>query len=322
MFRRWLSSFWKRNKGKVYKYAKICGEIILVAYMVFMVISAISKNKTSNTYEDEAKKVYRPTKTIASGKNLSKEDYEEEKNLVDVFLDYCNNSNPEEAYELLTDYCKEELYPDLETFKTLYYDNIFTEKRVYSLQSWVVKDNYHTYMIRFSNDAMSTGVYNKNDVYQDYITICEENGDKKISIGKYVKFEKLDITSGTDSIVVKITGKKVFMDYVVYTLEVENKTGETISLDPYENLTNTQIVMDNKVEYSLNWNELNPDKLIIKNGQNRELEFKFNIPYGITSIPKYLKMLKVVLDYEEYNQLEIYQERVEYDNSLELSIKL
>lgn len=322
MFRRWLSNFWKNNKAKIFKYLKTCIVISISAYMGFMIFSAINTTKIENEKKDEEKLVYRPTTTIASGKDLSQEEYEKEKNLVELFLEYCNDSNPEKAYDLLTDYCKEELYPNLETFKKMYYNNIFTEKRMYSLQSWIVKNNYHTYMIRFTNDALTSGVYNGNNVYQDYITIFEENGDKKISIGKYIKFENLDIEKEENGILIKVTGKKTYMDYIIYTVEIKNTTGKTISMDPYNRLTNTQIIMDNNVTYLMDWNIMEKDDFILKNNQNRKLELKFDIPYGMNSTPKYLIMQEVILNYEEYEQIEDYEEKQEYDKKMELKLKV
>lgn len=323
MFRRWLSSFWKRNKGKITTYLKTCMVMIFGAYMVFIVINLFAETqKTSENKVDETKLVYKPTKTIASGKNISSEEYEEENNLVEVFIDNCNNQNVEEAYEMLTNDCKEDLFPDVETFKENYYNNIFTEKRVYNMQSWIVKENYHTYIVRFVNDALNTGIYKKDNVYQDYITIVNENDSKKISICNFIKNEKVNKTLDENQISISVTNKKEYMDYLVFVINVKNNSSKTIKLDAYERLDGIKLKMNNGSNYPIDWNGFIMDNLIIKPGNNQKLQIRFNVPYGLNSIPKKIEFTNIVLDYNVYNELEEYQDRIDYENKAKMEISL
>ena len=55
---------------------------------------------------------------------------------------------------MLTDKCKELVYPSLKSFKLNYYDNVFKgEKKAYSFENWFG----NTYYVKLTSDALSTG---------------------------------------------------------------------------------------------------------------------------------------------------------------------
>ena len=59
------------------------------------------------------------------------ENQETEIGVIDDFINYCNENNLQSAYDLLTDECKEEMYPTLEDFQESYYNQVFTLLRNY-----------------------------------------------------------------------------------------------------------------------------------------------------------------------------------------------
>lgn len=51
---------------------------------------------------------------------------------VNQFVDLCNEQKIEEAYNLLSEECKEEVYPSLDSFRNNYYNAIFNgQKEIY-----------------------------------------------------------------------------------------------------------------------------------------------------------------------------------------------
>ena len=56
---------------------------------------------------------------------------------IDQFISYCNEQDIESAYNLLTDECKEEMYPELQNFQNSYYDEVFAgAKKNVSVENW------------------------------------------------------------------------------------------------------------------------------------------------------------------------------------------
>ena len=127
MLRLKISNFIRNHKDKI----KDLGQkLLMVAMGVFIatiILSSMSggeNEKDQNEIANEIANVYKPTQTVIQGSDVSKEQYEEDKNLVNTFLEFCNNGKVEDAYNLISDECKQESYPTIEQFKKYYYDNI------------------------------------------------------------------------------------------------------------------------------------------------------------------------------------------------------
>ena len=102
-----------------------------------------------------------PTDTsIMTGEPIKKNDNVTNTDIIKKFIEYCNNKKIQEAYNMLTDECKELLYPDLNTFKTNYIDRIFYITRMYGLENWYDSEGFFTYYIKYTEDVLATGSTN------------------------------------------------------------------------------------------------------------------------------------------------------------------
>ena len=69
-------------------------------------------------------------KSVISGKTLT----QSQNNALETlnnFIDYCNNANVNEAYNLLSEDCKKEMYPTTEKFEINYYNKIWKKQKKY-----------------------------------------------------------------------------------------------------------------------------------------------------------------------------------------------
>ena len=195
--RKWFSNFRRNNKDKIEKFLKL---LLAVALFVGAVAFVFSNFKVSAPKEANLN-IYRPTETVISGSDIKEEEFKQEDNLVSEFVEYCNNGETEDAYNLLTDDCKEKLYPTLSSFNDNYYNIIFADgSKEFNLQSWVSDGSYNTYRVRFIDDIISTGNYDDTIKYEDYITIVTENNEKKLNINGYIRTENINKKYSTDEI--------------------------------------------------------------------------------------------------------------------------
>ena len=119
---------------------KIWGIVIIIIFaIVFLKLLNVTylkqtKNKIENndfevaktntiTQEENSNTKYSSDKSSIDGSSVSKGNLENVQNVFDNFFNACNNQKYEEAYNLLTDKCKELVYPSLKSFKLNYYDN-------------------------------------------------------------------------------------------------------------------------------------------------------------------------------------------------------
>lgn len=295
MFRTWFSSFWRRNKKSIIRGLEIFGGLILVAYAAGRGLTMLS-----STNVEDSKEVYKPQKTVISGGNLSEEKFEEQNSLVKSFVDYCNEQNYEEAYNLLTKECKEKMYPSLSDFEDEYCKVIFTEDREYNLQSWINEGNYNTYKVRFTGDIIGSGSYDDSEKYEDYITIVTNGEEQRLNINGYIKTEEVNKITKADGIEIEVVKADTYLNYVVYYLNVKNKTDKDILLDDLSNNNTIKLGVSNGADYRLNTINLNNVKLIVSANGSKKITLNFNKQYLPDLYGKSIKFTKVITNYDNY----------------------
>lgn len=124
-----ISNFIRRHKNKIRDFGMKLLMVAMGVLIATVILYSLPSDSDKKEDEEEQKyNVYKPTETIIKGSDISEEQYEEDSNLVNKFLEYCNNSEVDKAYELLTDECKSEKYITLEQFKEYYYNYIFRKR--------------------------------------------------------------------------------------------------------------------------------------------------------------------------------------------------
>ena len=111
----------------------------------------VTKNDSKDSLEIEKKSnnAIISDQSLTSGKQLSGERLKNDSEIINKFLNYCNEGNLNEAYNILTDECKEEMYPTIDDFKKIYYDNTFGEKKKsYTIENWMED----TYQVNITED--------------------------------------------------------------------------------------------------------------------------------------------------------------------------
>lgn len=235
--------------------------------------------------------------STVSGEELSSEQTNMLRTL-DKFGQYCINGEIGKAYNLLSDECKEEMYRSEEYFKSAYYDNVFKgERKDISVENWVG----NTYKVRFIEDALSTGTYDKGSATQDYITIVkDENGNNKLNINGYIGREKLNVSGTTGDVKIKAIETNIYMDYQTFTYEIANKSDKTIML--YEpNMVETMYISDSKgIKYEPYIQELSKADFKIMPYETRKLTMKYYSKYVSSKTIKNIVFKRIILDYEAY----------------------
>ncbi len=254
--------------------------------------------------------------SVISQETIKEETNEENNNIINTFIDYCNNRETENAYQLLTNQCKEKLYPTLDDFVNKYYNRIFGDKKSYSIQAWFSNNNYYTYKINFKEDMLSTGNANSSSI-EDYYTIVYENGNYKLNINSYIGSIEIDKSAETDDIKISVISKDIFIDYEIYNINVESKIGKSILLDSLEN-TNTMYLEDSSgLHYDAYSHEIVREELRVR--AIKDVSIKFNKKY--TTERKITKIVfeDIILDYNNYIT---YSNKSEFDNRTSVKIEL
>lgn len=155
-----LVRFYNQNKKAIFKYLGI----IIVGYSLLQIMNLYYKNKGDEEHNN-IKNIVVSEKSIENT-NVSNS-ITKNKTIIENFIDYCENNNVEEAYNMLSNETKEKnKYSSVEKFKDNFIINFLKTGSDYTLNKM---DNYsNVYVIEvYNGDLLSTG--NINSIGKKYL---------------------------------------------------------------------------------------------------------------------------------------------------------
>lgn len=295
-----LRILYHNNKTKIWL---ILGIIIFVYVIIRMFNAQIKKENeekiNNGTNQNFQVTTYLPSSqtSVMTNSSTTKENVKKDTEIIKNFIDFCNDNNIEEAYNLLSQQCKDELYKNINDFYNKYYKNIFNEKRSYDIENWASSKNI-TYKVKYLNDIMSSGTVN-DEYMEEYITVVTENNEKKLNINQFIGKEELNLKRETDNLNITVVNKYVYYDYEEYEIIFENNTDKNIILDTKENTESVYIEDTKDVKYTWFGNEVPNSYLNLNSGESKRLRLKFNEIYTGKKTDSTIYLTDVNIDGQE-----------------------
>ena len=219
--------------------------------------------------------------------------------VIDNFVSYCNSGNIQQAYNLLSNECKEEMFSNINSFQEIYYKPVFANgKRTTKIENWYG----NIYIVDYSEDALSTGIYSTENNVRDYITICKDKENNyKLNINKYIGRTELNKTSQTSNFMIKVLRKDSYMDYEKYTFEIKNESkNEVLIANKYDDENVSYLVDKNNIKYHAVATELTETQLNFADNQTKTIQIKYYNPYSSTKNIQKLVFPKIYFKYQAY----------------------
>lgn len=305
---------------------------IIFLFLLINTLNNMTKQKDNNLITPEQsitgqsnttpkQEIYTPEKTAISGSNVNEKKQEENKTVISNFINYCNQKQIEQAYNLLTDACKEEVFfSNIENFNNNYVNKVFNSKKTYSMQSWVNRDTYTTYKVKIVDDMISTGkITSKNNEIEDYYTIVQDGGNYKLNINNYIAKKEINKEKEFQGIKITVISRDTYKDYETYDVKVENSNESSILLDSQESTDSMYIMASNDSKYRAYSYEIDKSRLIIEPGRSRTITIKFNKRYSNEAITRRIVFSDIIKNYDEYKAL---SDKKEYSNRWAISIEI
>lgn len=295
-----LRILYHNNKTKIWL---ILGIIIFVYVIIRMFNAQIKKENeekiNNGTNQNFQVTTYLPSSqtSVMTNSSTTKENVKKDKEIIKNFIDFCNDNNIEEAYNLLSQQCKDELYKNINDFYNKYYKNIFNEKKSYDIENWASSKNI-TYKVKYLNDIMSSGTVN-DEYIEEYITVVTENNEKKLNVNQFIEKEELNLKRETDNLNITVVNKYVYYDYEEYEIIFENNTDKNIILDTKENTESVYIEDTKDVKYTWFGNEVPNSYLNLNSGESKRLRLKFNEIYTGKKTDSTIYLTDVNIDGQE-----------------------
>lgn len=318
-----LRRFYYNNKTKIWAVILFIVFLIIILQVANYIVGQSNEktnnnltnnfieNNTTNTISNSNKNTSVTTeKSAVTGEILQKEQIQIASNLIEEFISLCNNQNPEEAYNLLSDECKEANFKDVETFKKLYYNENFNgnTKKTATIENWVS----NIYKVDISDDVLVTGKVTDIKT-RDYMTIVNQNGEYKLNIHSFIEKEMINKEQTVDNITFKIISKNVYMDYEEYTIQVKNGSDNTILLDSMQSTKSIYLEDTNSIKYYCYTNEIINEFLKVNKGASTQLKIRFMRSFSSSAKRVSLVFSDIILNYTGSIDKNIIREKITLD---------
>ena len=259
--------------------------IILIIIFIILMIQLLNffakkdneskKNNKNNIAQDE---YVNESKSIISDGSVSQNVKTKYAKLIDNFLNNCINANFEDAYNMISEDCKNIYYDSLDKFENRYCKNKFNGHKKYSFQSWI-NGSKNIYQIKIFDDILATGDFTSNKYIEDFYTIVKENNEYKLNINNFISKDEINKEQENSNIVFNIKDVEIYKEYSIYTIKVKNNNANSIKIDIKEKSNTTYIEDNNKIKFlGLLYENLDND-LVINSNEEKEIRIKFNIIY-------------------------------------------
>lgn len=289
--------YWNQNRKKIIIIISIIAFIIILIQTINYLFKTMTKEHSTTTNGDKTK----PIQSVITGKEVSESKTDENVKTINDFVIYCNNKEYENAYNLLTDDCKEEFNNNINVFIQTYVAKIFTNSKTYELDLWLTEENIYTYQINlYEDNLLATGGSSINSNIQDYITVVNQNNENKININGFIQKKSINKSKDVNGINIAINSKKVYKNYETYNITVKNQTDKTILLSRKQNSKDICLIDNNNVEYNSFLNEISNENLILNAKYEKSVNIRFNKIYDLYRKIEKVKFNNIILDYEKY----------------------
>lgn len=293
--------FVNQNRNIIILVIVICAFIVLLIKTLngFFSNPQVKNEDNQNNISNDVQKT---KNSVISDSTLDNKTAQDNYDVLKKFVQLCNENNIEEAYSLLSDECKQNVYPNLEGFTQNYVNIVFKNKKNLETKNWIEYEDYVTYLVTYTGDIISTGDVN-SEKFQDYITIdCESN---KLNINKYIRRKQINKTTEKNNIKFTINYVDIYKDYEIYNVDVENKNNKEIVLDNLTSVSGTYIETSEDTKINCSNYEAGRNNFTYGPGISKNMKLKFIKQYNTDIEDKKIIFSTAILNEDNVEEIDL-----------------
>lgn len=295
--------------GKYNRNRKVIWFILGICVAVYVIIHIINEFLGQDLYGDANNlnlttnnNFYDTNYSVVSNEQIEKKYVASITNIIKEFINNCNENKSEEAYNMLSSECKEELYPNIETFEKEYLNKFFTTRKTYKMQAWITNGSKYIYRIELIEDMLLSGS-STNTKKIDYYTVIKDGDNYYLNINGFIEKNEINKYSANELAKITVLSEEVFIDCVYLNVEIENKTTETILIDEGKKGDSVYLKDTKDIGYASFLFEEPEENLIVKRKSKKEFKIKFEKEYSTNITIKEIGFLDIVINYKtEYEK--------------------
>lgn len=257
-----VSEFFKKHKLKIF----IIIVIVIFLLLLNKFLSMYRSNQPITTKEPFAL-VMEPEKKIPAKLFIESESF------ITKFAKSCSEGKYEEAYEVLSEDCKNIVFGDVKEF-IKYAKTNFPKDSRYEVIPYSRVGSTYIYQVKVFEDFLATGLTYSNYSYIDLKMAINEDkeGKKYLSVAGFMGRFDLDSVFENDYIKVEILEKTSFYNEETYNVKITNRTENDIVIKDNKNKADEILLNvggDSRVDIALQSN------LILKAFATRNVSLTF-----------------------------------------------
>lgn len=263
------------------KYKKVI-IFIIILWAIILLVNYALKNMPK---DEKPKTTYEPNISVMTDDEVPEKWQETIESTIDKFIQRCNNKEYESAYNMISEDCRQELYPTLNSFQK-YVDAKFVTKRSYSIQNFSNVGKQYIYDVNLMEDLMATGLTDKEFYYdEEKFVFTEKDKNLKFAIDGFVRKANLNMFAEDENLKINIYSKNVFYDHETYKVTITNRSSHPIVIA--DGTTNNEVTLYTG-ENNRNEKNVGSYGIMLKPNENKSYTFLFNKYCDDGRAPEYI----------------------------------
>jgi len=258
--------------------------VVIFAFIIIQTLNNMAKDESKEKLKEIVNKSVDKeiTQSVIDEGKTSVQNAKNGEQIIEKFVTYCNNRDTKQAYSLLSDECKNILFPTETDFIKNYYNIVFNKYKAYELDNWMSNGDIVTYKIRFTNDALAEGGYKKGETIEDYYTIVKQSENNyKLNINKFVNREEINKKVSRNNFNITVLALENYIDYQIYEFNFKNESSYDVKTYDVIQKSDWSVIDKNGLKYSAFVEEIPDNNLEIKNGIEKNLKVKYAKMYNM-----------------------------------------
>lgn len=258
---------------KIRKFIKQNQKIILIVLIAWAIIIAINFMLGHRQEKEVLNTTYTPHNVVLTSTTKVPEKLEQPiEDLIDDYVNKCNNKDFSGAFDLLSEECKTHVFEDSKDKFTEYASEIFKKKKRYSIQNYSNYGDYYIYNIKIIDDIITTGLTNQQYAYyEEKIAIKQNEKDLKLNVDNYMGYTDLKKLSEDDNLKIRVESRENFYSNEIYSIKITNKTEKKVVL--YDGLIGDEIKLASGTDERLP--SIVEESLILEPGETKTFRINF-----------------------------------------------
>lgn len=250
--------------------------LILLIFLLWFSIFIINYFLGHRTLPQEATTTYEAhTSIIDSSSSVPKSMQENVEELIEEYVEYCNEGNYQKAFNMLSEDCRSYGFNnDIEKFMNHVLVKMPTPKK-YAIQNYSNTKydgkNIYVYEIKYIDDILATGLTNSEYGFtSEKMAFYKDGSEILMTVGEYIYHTDIKSISENEYFKIDVIDKVVNYDSEVYEVKLTNRSNYTVVVADGMESEEVALVLQNETR-----NRTDITNIVLEPQESKEYKFEF-----------------------------------------------